>query len=528
MGTGFRSTSRVGGRRVNTRLLMTLITLAPLHSAGVDSAPQNGVKATEGKKTLAQRLTESLVREVSLRASSVPKVLRTYNEIERRERFDLETRYELHTKLIVAICAHKSRSMRSAAAKVLRRPTKSRTASQVLMLQAIAHPDFPAPRILRVKWFLRYVKSSYAPFMTWGLRLMGDTGWGESIEAMLALLEVEEEGGRSGSLLWHLVSGELYRVLGGKSHRGTVQSIRKQWDELGRTVPETPDYGLSDRRRSHRQRPQGRSRATSVFFGDKISPLSVLLIDRSSSMRHKVVLERIWANEESPSGESETGLAEKPQPKNQEPKNKKSDSEKAEQREESGAAKAHTERTNDSGTIDKQSKPDDERPKPKPGAPDTRLLPKMEIVRTQLMRAIESLQKHFRFNLVSYDAEDVAWKVDSEGTLSLHEADSENLSSAIDFARDLTIGRGTNIYAALDAALRVPEVDTVYLLSDGEPSQGGGVPEIEKNVKLLNYLRGIRIVTYGFTPGEKGKFDEEFMKRLAANNWGWYRRLNER
>ena len=92
MGTGFRSTSRVGGRRVNTRLLMTLITLAPLHSAGVDSAPQNGVKATEGKKTLAQRLTESLVREVSRRASSVPKVLRTYNEIERRERFDLETR----------------------------------------------------------------------------------------------------------------------------------------------------------------------------------------------------------------------------------------------------------------------------------------------------------------------------------------------------------------------------------------------------------------------------------------------------
>ena len=42
----------------------------------------------------------------------------------------------------------------------------------------------------------------------------------------------------------------------------------------------------------------------------------------------------------------------------------------------------------------------------------------------------------------------------------------------------------------------------------------------------MNYLAGVRVVAYGFAAEEGGSFDEEFMKRLASANWGWYRRLN--
>ena len=38
----------------------------------------------------------------------------------------------------------------------------------------------------------------------------------------------------------------------------------------------------------------------------------------------------------------------------------------------------------------------------------------------------------------------------------------------------------------------------------------------------MNYLLGVRVVTYGFTGS-----DEKLMKDLADRNWGWYRALNK-
>ena len=71
-------------------------------------------------------------------------------------------------------------------------------------------------------------------------------------------------------------------------------------------------------------------------------------------------------------------------------------------------------------------------------------------------------------------------------------------------------------------ALKVKGVETIYLLSDGAPSRGGGPEEIKKRFAALNYLLGVRVVTYGFTGS-----DEKLMKDLAGRNWGWYRALNK-
>ena len=90
----------------------------------------------------------------------------------------------------------------------------------------------------------------------------------------------------------------------------------------------------------------------------------------------------------------------------------------------------------------------------------------------------------------------------------------------------MTTGRGTNVYEAIRVALGFPGVDTIYLLSDGSPTRGGNVPEIEKHVQLRNYLKGVRVITYGFASEREGEFDEAFMQRLAGNNCGWYRRLS--
>ena len=41
----------------------------------------------------------------------------------------------------------------------------------------------------------------------------------------------------------------------------------------------------------------------------------------------------------------------------------------------------------------------------------------------------------------------------------------------------------------------------------------------------MNYLLGIRIITYGIGD-TSGSYDDALMKRLARENWGWYRRLD--
>jgi hypothetical protein len=149
---------------------------------------------------------------------------------------------------------------------------------------------------------------------------------------------------------------------------------------------------------------------------------------------------------------------------------------------------------------------------------------KVTIVKRELVRCLAQLRRHYTFNVLGYNAKIFPWK--AGGSLRLHPATSTNIRSATAFARELEVNRGTNIHDTLKAALPIPETETVFLLSDGVPSRGGKPPEIERTVRALNYLRGVRVITYGFAAEKRGSYDEGFMKRLAADNWGWYRRLN--
>jgi len=209
----------------------------------------------------------------------------------------------------------------------------------------------------------------------------------------------------------------------------------------------------------------GTGRATGVtvvFFGDRVSPFSAFAIDTSSSMLEKATLRQHGSG-------GTTGV------KGQETSGPKT--------------------------------------------------PKVDIVKQELTRVVGGLQSHCKFNILGYNASYVPWR-NGRGGLRLHAASTSVIESASEFVRGLRVAQGTNIHDTMVAALGIPEVETIYLLSDGVPSRGGGPAEIERRVAAMNYLSGIRIVTYGFTPEGGGSFDEAFMRRLALENWGWYRRLN--
>lgn len=80
-------------------------------------------------------------------------------------------------------------------------------------------------------------------------------------------------------------------------------------------------------------------------------------------------------------------------------------------------------------------------------------------------------------------------------------------------------GGGTNIHDALEQAFRDQDVDTIYLLTDGEPSAGAitNVDDLAAEVQRWNRVRQVVIHTIGIG------VDGPLLKRLATESGGQYR-----
>ena len=168
---------------------------------------------------------------------------------------------------------------------------------------------------------------------------------------------------------------------------------------------------------------------------------------------------------------------------------------------------------------------------------------RIDIVKTELRRTIETLEPYVEFNILSFATDVDQWKKDlvKANVLNKSSADAwiKKLaalggSSKNELARaglvgsaNLEAGR-TNTYAALMEALGVdPDgkkpksyavpVDTIFFLSDGRPSTGKFVdPEdIRREVHEANELRKVVIHTLAI-----GEFQKGFMRQLAAENGG--------
>jgi len=105
------------------------------------------------------------------------------------------------------------------------------------------------------------------------------------------------------------------------------------------------------------------------------------------------------------------------------------------------------------------------------------------------------------------------------------------LEEAEHFLDHLEAGGGTNTHDALRAALQEPDVEVIYLLSDGEPTSGITDPSsIINDVKQFNALRStpVQIHTVAFLMGHE--YDDPTPRRLmgaiAAATGGVFRCLD--
>jgi HEAT repeat protein len=168
---------------------------------------------------------------------------------------------------------------------------------------------------------------------------------------------------------------------------------------------------------------------------------------------------------------------------------------------------------------------------------------RIDIVKTELARTLETLEPWVEFNILAFATEVQPWKK------ALVKANVVNKSSAIDWvnrlvaiggasqedlahaglvgAANLEAGK-TNSYGALMAALGAPRpgekdddyavaVDTIFFLSDGRPSHGEYIEpkDILREVRRVNDLRRVVIHTIAI-----GEFQKDFMRDLAAANGG--------
>jgi hypothetical protein len=116
--------------------------------------------------------------------------------------------------------------------------------------------------------------------------------------------------------------------------------------------------------------------------------------------------------------------------------------------------------------------------------------PRITVAKRELSRCIDALEENSLFNMVVFSAGVDKWL--SDGIADSKGATREEAKSYVD---KLAAGGGTNLYGALQDAFQDKDVDTIFVLSDGEPSVGEVIDPgaIREHVREWNQHRAIVI-----------------------------------
>jgi hypothetical protein len=146
---------------------------------------------------------------------------------------------------------------------------------------------------------------------------------------------------------------------------------------------------------------------------------------------------------------------------------------------------------------------------------------RLDSAKKELVQAIEKLPDRAEFNILVFNTSLAIWNPKPVT------ATEKTKQLAIRFVNSLVAKGMTCTYDALRAALEM-KVESIYLLTDGAPTNGQIVrpEEILVAVQGLNRLLGSSIHVIGIAPGpDDGRFSV-FLKTLAEQNHGQYRKVD--
>lgn len=141
---------------------------------------------------------------------------------------------------------------------------------------------------------------------------------------------------------------------------------------------------------------------------------------------------------------------------------------------------------------------------------------KMDVAKYELLRAIENFKEDVSFNVVMF-ADDVRSWADR-----LMPATEDNIAEARTYIVTQAGGGNTNMWAGLELAFRYRDLDTIVLLSDGQPTAGSRVTgsSVRSGVADLNRGRGVRIHCIDLAGAAAARGADTLLKLLAEDNGG--------
>jgi len=158
---------------------------------------------------------------------------------------------------------------------------------------------------------------------------------------------------------------------------------------------------------------------------------------------------------------------------------------------------------------------------------------RLDIVKKELCHVIEhQLDQKCKFNIITFSEKVKPWKKKPV------KATKGAKSSAKSFIKKLKAKGVTYTYGALKEAFDNEDIDTIYFLSDGEPTHPPNSQEIDRDyiigkVKALNRYKNRKINTIAFMVGDAKDFGfgedkakcAAFMETLAKATGGNFRKI---
>ena len=130
----------------------------------------------------------------------------------------------------------------------------------------------------------------------------------------------------------------------------------------------------------------------------------------------------------------------------------------------------------------------------------------------QLGLVLEAMPADYMFNIISYDNR-VTPVLEGLGRAS-----PEVVDRAVEIVSRMRARGGTNIFGALEMAFDDPNLDTIYLLTDGQPSAGRIVDPVELADEVARWNSTRRIQIHCVSVG----LNSDLLKRLAKDSGGTY------
>ncbi len=153
-------------------------------------------------------------------------------------------------------------------------------------------------------------------------------------------------------------------------------------------------------------------------------------------------------------------------------------------------------------------------------------LTRLQFVQRELQSVLkEQLPADAKFNLVVFSTRVQTWKP------GLIAATPQSVQEAVQYVGALRQGGGTNIHGALEKAFAHSEVDAIYFLTDGMPTDGKkkAPAEILQDVAAWNAQRKVVVNTVAFLMGSFSNDNKprsrELMLQLAKATGGVYRAI---